>query len=362
MSELLNNANRHDRHTAGYCLRRVNGQLVCRFKFPQHARQGVPNTPHFYCERVKTGVRWRLYLPLNDPLLNTVNKWQAVSQVCSGVCCRCLSSCCYLCCLLLPTACVLGCLLPLPLPLLSPVQNANVDFKPLIDHYSALEYSTKYATKAEKGSKSFEKLLAVSLSKYEEVDGAESAQRVFSSLLVQTVGNRDWTAQEVAHALLGIPTTICTHRFNGASLAKAGTLRKGLSRDTPDGLSVLAESDMQKYLKRLQADNLSMRTLPSVFNQAAAVRVTARDAVDVGEVRAASFTEFHARYQIASGGSGLRPTTPVYIPTYLLLLLPTRSLLAALRERWTIRCEAPGVPDGVRRQACHAQLLGQAWT
>ena len=32
-------------------------------------------------------------------------------------------------------------------------QRANVDFKPLIDHLSALEYATKYATKQEKGSK-----------------------------------------------------------------------------------------------------------------------------------------------------------------------------------------------------------------
>ena len=30
---------------------------------------------------------------------------------------------------------------------------ANVDFNPLIDHLSALEYATKYATKQEKGSK-----------------------------------------------------------------------------------------------------------------------------------------------------------------------------------------------------------------
>ena len=28
-------------------------------------------------------------------------------------------------------------------------QRANVDFKPLIDHFSALEYATKYATKQE---------------------------------------------------------------------------------------------------------------------------------------------------------------------------------------------------------------------
>ena len=29
------------------------------------------------------------------------------------------------------------------------LQRANVDFKPLIEHFSALEYATKYATKQE---------------------------------------------------------------------------------------------------------------------------------------------------------------------------------------------------------------------
>ena len=40
-------------------------------------------------------------------------------------------------------------------------QRANVDFKPLIDHFSALEYATKYATKQEKGSKPFDKMIAL---------------------------------------------------------------------------------------------------------------------------------------------------------------------------------------------------------
>ena len=35
-------------------------------------------------------------------------------------------------------------------------QRSNVDFKPLIDHFSALEY----ATKQEKGSKAFDKMMA----------------------------------------------------------------------------------------------------------------------------------------------------------------------------------------------------------
>ena len=108
-------------------------------------------------------------------------------------------------------------------------QNAKVDFKPLIDHYSSLEYSTKYATKAEKGSKSFEKLLAAALKKNELADDDSPAGGVFSSMLAQQTGGRDWTAQEVGHACLGIRTVISSHDFKEFSLATVGNLKQGLS-------------------------------------------------------------------------------------------------------------------------------------
>ena len=114
---------RHCTHCLSYCLRRdAHGKQFCRFGFPHQAR--VANAPHFYFELVRNkdgspkGVRAQLYLPMNDPLMNTTNAEQAASQ------------------------------------------RANVDFKPLIDHFSALEYATKYATKAEKGSKAFDKMMA----------------------------------------------------------------------------------------------------------------------------------------------------------------------------------------------------------
>ena len=94
------------RHTNcnDYCLR-INsktGERYCRFHFPQQARE--PNAvPYFYCERVKTGIRWKLYLPMNDSKMGKANLWQLASQ------------------------------------------RANVDFSPLIDHECAVEYCTKYA-------------------------------------------------------------------------------------------------------------------------------------------------------------------------------------------------------------------------
>ena len=65
--------NRMNRHTSctSYCLRRdPHGRLFCRFKFPIEPRE--PSTLHIYAEVVKGGVRWRLHLPTNDPLMNMV--------------------------------------------------------------------------------------------------------------------------------------------------------------------------------------------------------------------------------------------------------------------------------------------------
>ena len=92
---------RHCTHCLSYCLRRdAHGKQFCGFGFPHIAQEA--NAPQFYFELVQNK---------DSSAKNTTNAELAASQ------------------------------------------RANVDFKPLIDHLSALEYATKYATKQEKGSK-----------------------------------------------------------------------------------------------------------------------------------------------------------------------------------------------------------------
>ena len=165
LARLLNKNNRHTTHYPSYCIRRdKHGKEFCRFGFPNQPHER--NVPHFYFELVRNkdgspkGVRAQLYLPMNDPLMNITNDAQAASQ------------------------------------------RANVDFKPLIDHFSALEYSTKYATKQEKGSKAFDKLIALALNGGGRADPdaqGRLAKGSYASFLVQQTGGRDWSAQEVAH-------------------------------------------------------------------------------------------------------------------------------------------------------------------
>ena len=100
LADITNACNRHESCTP-YCQRRdrKSGKVYCRFEFPHEPRS--VNRAHFYAERVKGGIRWRLYLPMNDPLLNSINPYQVLSQ------------------------------------------RSNCDFSPIIDHFSALEYMTK---------------------------------------------------------------------------------------------------------------------------------------------------------------------------------------------------------------------------
>ena len=61
-------------------------------------------------------------------------------------------------------------------------QRANVDFVPLIDHFSALKYATKYATNQEKGSKAFGEMIALALN---------GGKRAEPEMLKQEPGERE---------------------------------------------------------------------------------------------------------------------------------------------------------------------------
>ena len=111
--------------------------------------------------------------------------------------------------------------------------------------------AAQYCTKAEKGSKSFEKLLASTLNKYVELDDKHDAYTIFASMLVQQTGGRDWTAQEVGHALLGIPTVFASHKFMDMSLATTAKLRPNI-KNKPDHESAIYQTQFQRYLNRLQ--------------------------------------------------------------------------------------------------------------
>lgn len=273
--------NRMNRHTAcgPYCLRRdAHGTLFCRFKFPVQPRE--PNVPHFYVEKVKGGVRWRLYLPVNDPLMNMVNTFQTISQ------------------------------------------RANCDFRPLIDHFSAVEYATKYASKAEKGSKALDKLVSNAMSRAaERADDGDSCRSLFASFLAMQVGGRDWSAQEVGHVQRGHRTVVASHNFVHVSLTRdSAPLRDDLDESTSQHTRVTQPSKFELYLRRSEflrqhytaGRNSSQPTLHAYGIGHGAVI----DGVDPRVVDRCSFVEFYRHFRIFRGRVRTveRPTVPVVKP------------------------------------------------
>ena len=261
---LLNAANRHTTHTS-YCLRKdKHGKAFCRFDFPKEAHADNTHV-HFYCEKVDGGVRWRLYFPMNDPLRNTVNRWQVLAQ------------------------------------------RSNVDFQPLIDHFAAVEYAAKYASKEEKGSASFDAVMAKVLDRSEEqLPSTDGMKRVYAAVLSQVVGGRNWSAQEVAHVNMGCPTVVSSHKFETIYLAgKRQRLRQDITAETSDDEPAFQPNFLDKYFARMDSCATSRGAhdvdQPTLIQQGFTGAVDPF-AVDVEAVAQYSFVEFWRTHTTSSDG------------------------------------------------------------
>ena len=79
---------------------------------------------------------------------------------------------------------------------------ANVDIKPVLSIHAALQYISKYASKAEPKSVAFTEIFKQILNKSNlEENSLASIQK----LLLASVSERDISAQETCHLLLSIP-------------------------------------------------------------------------------------------------------------------------------------------------------------
>ena len=269
-----------------YCQRLKNGEVKCRFDFPiQPHDVNDKDVPYFFCEPTKSGVRWRLYLPVNDGLMGRQNLWQAVAA------------------------------------------NANTDFSPLIDHHSAVEYATKYATKKEKGSGTMDSLLTEALRRMEAkgVDDSEGAIRVFSSYLVQQVGGRDWSAQEVSHANMGIHSTWGSHDFITKNLSKVRQLKNTIDGTAEDDACATEDNAFGLYLRRMVfAFNAGRHSAPDPNQLLLPGAPPPQAAINLADVEACNVADFYRRYMFDSAGRGkkgqrtivplVRPTVVVFKP------------------------------------------------
>jgi hypothetical protein len=156
--ELINRVQRHAK-CSSYCLRRDKStkDQVCRFRFPQDLRDLTELVQ-------KEGESLPEFLPKrNDPLLNSYN----------------------------PTW-MLG-------------WRANMDFRPVLSPHAAIAYISKYVSKAEKQSKTYEDILQNAVGQSNDnVRVAVVYQKMLSSL----VGERDISGKYLTHYYLSLSLLI----------------------------------------------------------------------------------------------------------------------------------------------------------
>ena len=256
---------RHTDHVP-YCLRRnkATGEVFCRFHYPLEGHAPVEEA-HFYVERSGARFRWKINLGINDRLINSVNLWQMAAH------------------------------------------RANVDFRPLFDHHTAVEYATKYATKAEKGSKAQETIFAHAISRASnKYDDDASAQHAYASFLVQTVGARDWSSQEVGHVAFGHATCISSHKFDYATLSTQRALLPDIKYKEGHE-SATGANKWDLYLRRIEfashhkKGDPRQQTMEAFYDRVHQAEMTCVD--DNDHIVSCSFHQFYSHYTFASAGA-----------------------------------------------------------
>src|SRR5699024_8909913 len=86
--------------------------------------------------------------------------------------------------------------------LITQIWRANTDFSPISSKEAVLRYIAKYATKGEKASTSYHEMINDIIS---STDNESPAKRILQKLVINTLGERDYSSQEVMHILMGWP-------------------------------------------------------------------------------------------------------------------------------------------------------------
>ena len=151
LADLVATCLRHTRCSAAYCLRTKHGKQKCRFGYPKPLQ---PNTA------ITTEEEPTLITARNDGMINSFNPVQLSAW------------------------------------------RANVDMQYIVSRQRVLQYCTKYVTKSEPRSQSLKEIFTTIVRSLRE---GNSSLKAVQKLLINTVGERDYSAQETCHLLLQLP-------------------------------------------------------------------------------------------------------------------------------------------------------------
>ena len=197
--DLIATCQRHTRCSAAYCLKTKKGKQKCRFGYPKPLQQVTTIVTQEDGEPMVVTAR-------NDSLLNAYNPVQLSAW------------------------------------------RANVDMQYVLSRQKVIKYVAKYATKAEPRSKALRELFGNIVRTIKD-DG--TSLKVVQKLLVNTVGERDFSAQETCHLLLQLPMYRATRDFVILSLDGSREVDDNLEADRP----VTVESQLDHYCTRPRIPN-----------------------------------------------------------------------------------------------------------
>ena len=150
--DLIATCQRHTWCSAAYCLRKKKGNEDCHFGYPKPLQQVTTITTENGDPSLITA--------RNDCLLNSYNPVQL-----SG-------------------------------------WRANVDMQYVVSRRTVINYVAKYATKSEPCSKSLKTVYSTIMKSLKDDD---KSLKVVQKILINSVGERDYSAQETCHLLLQLP-------------------------------------------------------------------------------------------------------------------------------------------------------------
>ena len=184
---LINTVQRHTRCSANYCLRKTNGSdLKCRFKFPKALCENTQLEFEPRTSQTNNDFKVNVITTRNDPRINNYQ----------------------------------------PLQLLG--WRANCDIQLITSFYDCIEYVTKYAAKREPRSSTVKEMFCKIMKAYDETD---SIHHPLQKLVMKTLGEHDFSAQETMHNLLSLKLVSSTFKVIPINLDGSRKIRKFISNE-----------------------------------------------------------------------------------------------------------------------------------
>ena len=193
LADLIATCQRHTRCSAAYCLRTRDGQQKCRFGYPKPLQ---PETA-----LVMEDGEPVLLTARNDGLLNSFNSVQLSAW------------------------------------------RANVDMQYCVSRHKVIEYCAKYATKCEPRSQPLKEIFNTIVRSLKE---DSTSLKAVQKLLISSVGERDFSAQETCHLLLQLPMFRASRDFVMLSLDGSRAVEQRLEEDHP----ATTPSTLDHYISR----------------------------------------------------------------------------------------------------------------